>query len=112
MIGSARTANFDTHSYLKLKRKLFFVKVRGHISMHLSEDYYLNIIFILCKYYTGCITEDFTCQPCTNSRPTQCLPNKYQRLYVKGILRLVLYHLVVNIKVEQSELEPSSLLQR
>ena len=24
MIGSARTANFDTHSYLKLKRKFIF----------------------------------------------------------------------------------------
>ena len=56
MMGSARTANFDTHSYLKLKRKFIFVKVRGHISRHLSKDYYLNTIFILCKYHTGCIT--------------------------------------------------------
>ena len=80
--------------------------------MHISKDYYLNIIFILCKYYTGCITDDFTCKPCTNSRPTQGSTNKYQRLYVKGILRLVFYHLVVIIKVQQSELEPSSLLQR
>ena len=34
----------------------FFVKVRGHISRHLSKDYYLNIIFLLSKYHTGCIT--------------------------------------------------------
>ena len=80
--------------------------------MHLSKDYYLNINFILCKYYTGCITENFTCKPCTNSRPTQGSTNKYQRLYVKGILRLVFLHLVVIIKVELSELELSSLLQR
>ena len=63
MIGSARTANFDTHSYLKLKRK-------------------------------------FLCQ------------DKYQRLYVKSILRLVFFHLAVIIKVELSELEPSRVLHR
>ena len=80
--------------------------------MHLSKDYYLNIILILCKYHTGCITYDFTCKPCTISRPTQGSTNKYQRLYVKGILKLVFFHLVVIIKVDLSELEPSSLLQR
>ena len=80
--------------------------------MHLSKDYYLNIIFILCKYHTGCITKDFTCKPSTNSRHTQGSTNKYQRLYVKGILRLVFFHLVVIMKVELSELELSSLLQR
>ena len=80
--------------------------------MHLSKDYYLNIIFILCKYYAGCITEDLTCKTCTNSRTSQGTPNKYQRLYVKSILRLVFFHLVVIIKVELSELELSSLLQR
>ena len=80
--------------------------------MHLSEDYLLNIIFILCKYHTGCITSGFTCKPCTNSRPTQGSTSKYQRLYVKSILRLVFFHLVVIIKVELSEVEPSSVLQR
>ena len=80
--------------------------------MHLSKDYYLNIIFKLCKYHTGCITEDFTCKLCTDSRPAQGSTNKFQRLYVKGILRLVFFHLVVIIKVELSELEPSSLLKR
>ena len=57
MISSARTANFDTHSYLKIKEEVIFFKVKGHISRHISKDYYLNIIFILCKYHTGCITK-------------------------------------------------------
>ena len=49
MISLARTTNFDTYSYLKLKRKFIFIKVRGHISRHLSKDYYINIISVLCK---------------------------------------------------------------
>ena len=34
---------------LNQRGSLFFIKVRGHIWRHLSKDYYLNIIFILCK---------------------------------------------------------------
>ena len=47
MISSARTANFDTHSYLKLKRKFIFFKVRGHISIHLSKDNFLYCVSII-----------------------------------------------------------------
>ena len=65
MISSVWIANFDTHSYLKLKRTFILCKVRGHISRHLSQYYYLNIIFILCKYHTGCIT----CELGLDSRP-------------------------------------------
>ena len=44
---------------LNERGSLYFVKERGYISRHLSKDCYLNIIFILCKYHTGCFCHWF-----------------------------------------------------